>query len=482
MDVLEIQQFGADPPVINLRTLTQATLEEWLESSTSSPDQYGKSLTSELRLILGPAPRIRVSPKDLPSIFPNDPEDLLFKKSVPFSRDILEQVIDKFHLPASTAWLLVTNSSHVQKYTMDTNGSPNPRIGFTLRRSTRGIVAVDFKLSISHNPKTGQTYGLLLGCAHLQMAFLVEELKKCSLFAWHPLLLPCLLTSHHQELLGNETQNLWSRLIGIETISGQTGAPAIGAPVIGALRAIRNEGDFLDMIKGILGVVQLTAAWQSHANGVILSIEVIKDGLFWIKDITPGSRKTAIDAVTQTLVEYLQLLSHMSKVMMGDLQYINSRGQAQTGAIYNLLAKQDNQFSQQIAAQSLDLSEDSRQIAAASKRDSSAMKGIAILTMVFLPGSYISALFAVPVFNFSSDSRVPQLKRTFWLYWAVTAPLTIVVLIAYLSYAALIKRKHHHEDRKVKDRATGNPTSGSRMPLEKYDTSLTVRHQTMFPI
>jgi hypothetical protein len=58
--------------------------------------------------------------------------------------------------------------------------------------------------------------------------------------------------------------------------------------------------------------------------------------------------------------------------------------------IYNLLAKQDNELSQQIASQSRDLTDDSRQIAAASKRDSSAMKGIAILTMVFLPGSYIS--------------------------------------------------------------------------------------------
>lgn len=36
------------------------------------------------------------------------------------------------------------------------------------------------------------------------------------------------------------------------------------------------------------------------------------------------------------------------------------------------------------------LAADSREIAAASKRDSSAMKGIAFLTMVFLPGTYIA--------------------------------------------------------------------------------------------
>lgn len=58
--------------------------------------------------------------------------------------------------------------------------------------------------------------------------------------------------------------------------------------------------------------------------------------------------------------------------------------------IYNLLAKQDNQINQHIAVQSLNLAESSRHIATAAKRDSSTMKAIAALTMVFLPGTYIS--------------------------------------------------------------------------------------------
>jgi hypothetical protein len=58
--------------------------------------------------------------------------------------------------------------------------------------------------------------------------------------------------------------------------------------------------------------------------------------------------------------------------------------------IYDVLAKQDNQANQQIAVQSLDLAESSRHIGAGAKRDSSAMKAIAALAMVFLPGTYIS--------------------------------------------------------------------------------------------
>lgn len=87
-------------------------------------------------------------------------------------------------------------------------------------------------------------------------------------------------------------------------------------------------------------MVQLTAAWQSHANSVILAIEAIESSLASVKEITPTSKKPAIDAISAPLVEYLQLFKQKTKVMIGDLQYINSRGQAQTGAVSLLLRSQ----------------------------------------------------------------------------------------------------------------------------------------------
>ena len=58
--------------------------------------------------------------------------------------------------------------------------------------------------------------------------------------------------------------------------------------------------------------------------------------------------------------------------------------------LYNYIAKND-------AQSTLDISTNSRQIAAASRRDSSAMKGIALLTMVFLPGTYAAVSLLMPI-------------------------------------------------------------------------------------
>lgn len=194
-----------------------------------------------------------------------------------------------------------------------------------MRRSTRGIVAFNIKLSISHEPKTGRTRGILLGCSAAQISFIVEQIKMSSLFAGHPLFLPCLLTSCQQEVLSDQTEKLWKQLGQVETISGQTGAPFMNnfkkAPATGS-----NQ-------KSILGVVQLAAAWESHTNALLLAAEVIKDELSRVKELSPDSRKSEVDGVTKMLAEYMALTIHKSKVMLWDLQYFNTRAQAQTSAV-----------------------------------------------------------------------------------------------------------------------------------------------------
>jgi hypothetical protein len=194
-----------------------------------------------------------------------------------------------------------------------------------MRRSSRGIVATNFKLSLSHNPRNGQTCGLLLGCSNLQTSFIVNQIQTCQRFAWHPLLLPTLLTSNIHQVLDQQTEDLWERLIRAETNSGQTGAPAINI--------LPEENDFDRIIKDVLGVIQLAAAWESKTNALLLGIESIKDGFGHVNSRTPSSRLKSVDAVEDMLTEYLDMVAHKSKLMLWDLQYVNKRGQAQMTAV-----------------------------------------------------------------------------------------------------------------------------------------------------
>jgi len=60
------------------------------------------------------------------------------------------------------------------------------------------------------------------------------------------------------------------------------------------------------------------------------------------------------------------------------------------------------------------------------------MKSIALLTMIVLPGTFISTLFAVPLFNWDAESWSGVAKSRFWFYWAITLPLTILTLVIWI--------------------------------------------------
>ena len=77
------------------------------------------------------------------------------------------------------------------------------------------------------------------------------------------------------------------------------------------------------------------------------------------------------------------------------------------------------------------------------------MKTIAFMTMLFLPGTFFAALFALPFFKWD-EKNVAQKK--FWVYWAFTLPVTALVfilwnvLINWTKYREKYKNGRSHVD------------------------------------
>ena len=94
--------------------------------------------------------------------------------------------------------------------------------------------------------------------------------------------------------------------------------------------------------------------------------------------------------------------------------------------VFNLVTQQD--------------SETNTSIARASRDDSSAMKIIAALTMIFLPATAVSGFFGM-VF-FSNQNGEVVVTRDLWLFIATTIPITIILIMIWriwLSWPELIK-------------------------------------------
>jgi Mg2+ and Co2+ transporter CorA len=92
--------------------------------------------------------------------------------------------------------------------------------------------------------------------------------------------------------------------------------------------------------------------------------------------------------------------------------------------VYNFMAQKNAEVNIAIARASTTIADESR-------RDAASMKTISILGMIFLPGAYIAAVFAMPVFDWDAAGNGPVTKKGFKLYWAVTIPVTLAVLMVW---------------------------------------------------
>lgn len=79
-------------------------------------------------------------------------------------------------------------------------------------------------------------------------------------------------------------------------------------------------------------------------------------------------------------------------------------------------------------------------MAVASSRDSSSMKALAVITAVFLPGEFMSSLFGMGIFNWQGDGDSSSggddavVGYDFWVYWAITIPVTILILVLWRAW------------------------------------------------
>ncbi|KAJ3476728.1 hypothetical protein NLG97_g9030 [Lecanicillium saksenae] len=154
------------------------------------------------------------------------------------------------------------------------------------------------------------------------------------------------------------------------------------------------------------------------------------------------------------LRHHVAVLENRLEMQMLDTRYTMKRVDIQINAIFNMMTQEDT-------LNGIELAKSTHQIAHASYRDSSSMKTLAIVTMFFLPGSFVSALFSMPMFKWDkvdADSRsigvglLPQ----FSLYWAITLPLTVVTFVLYFMWLWQLKRERDQGFDRVSRKSVDN--------------------------
>ena len=75
-------------------------------------------------------------------------------------------------------------------------------------------------------------------------------------------------------------------------------------------------------------------------------------------------------------------------------------------------------------------------ISKAARSDGAAMRAVAVITLLFLPSTFVSTIFSMTFFSFSpggpGERQSWVVSDKIWIYWLFTVPLTIVALLTWL--------------------------------------------------
>ncbi|KAL6898292.1 hypothetical protein GGI43DRAFT_408833 [Trichoderma evansii] len=63
--------------------------------------------------------------------------------------------------------------------------------------------------------------------------------------------------------------------------------------------------------------------------------------------------------------------------------------------------------------------------------ESSATRSISLIGLLFLPAAFVASLFSTSFFNFDAPTGIWGLSDKFWIYWAVTIPVTAITIFLW---------------------------------------------------
>ena len=316
-------------------------------------------------------------------------------------------------------------------------------------------------LSLSYDVESGTTTGLLYGTGidHLRIDQcpqnhqqqgrcpidrLVRSIES-AIEGWdHPLLLPCLFLSEHLESI-NAFCTKGKVLTETVEIEQHLGVTKVGQSTYLQRQAMRaNVSEFDDQYKAQNSGSIYLASLESPRNltrketeSLTVRINTQSTRVVFTAR-SPEWNLACAHFILKTLEEISlhlhashrkgqeeckQLLEHnitLAEAAASNIAVIKERMALQLNVLYNFVAQLDNQTSAELAA--------------SASRDSTSMKILAFISALFLPGSFVSAMFSMDLFDWNQQDEGEVLSKKFWIYWAVAVPLTALTVLGWAAW------------------------------------------------
>lgn len=323
---------------------------------------------------------------------------------------------------------------------------------------TERCACLIFEVAWAYSPRSGAVCGFMwIGSPSTSPPVyavwarrLLDDLQSHRRYASHPMLLG--LLAHWQGFLAIRDM-FGPTLLDIEAVMQATGfwynvdwntaKPVITEQELGDYSArvtgmAINIGTICDDLSGLRELAEFTIAECSR-----MELECAKD------DGSPPTKDQLMLAEASRYIrQHAISRARLTGQLLTQAKSWEHKSVLVVQGLFSLITQRDQN-------QNLRIANDTQILAQESKRDSTAMKAIAIVTMFFLPGTFLSSLFAIPVFDWDAARGNEVVNRRLWVYFAITIPTTFLVVSLYLLWE---KYAMHLYDNKIKQRDNPAPS------------------------
>lgn len=289
-----------------------------------------------------------------------------------------------------------------------------------------------WELMLSHNVNNGVTNGYAKGTSSSDLVECIKHLKACALQVGHPMLLPIIIFSHDvsfkTDIKQRDARDWLRRLEHAVSMRSE----------IEEREGYVKEGVVdLDAVNRDLVECHSQVLWK-RPKAYLEILAAIEKAMARFYEKLPEERKDeTMRALQSSMVArmdfYRVKLQGIESYAYTTLQRLD----IQRSALYNIIAQKESKLNFQMAGEQ-------RKLAHAAKRDSAAMKTISLLGAIFFPGAYLASVFSMTFFNFQNGESA--VSNQFWIYWAVTIPITAVIVAVWYVWEKRREARYDKED------------------------------------
>ncbi|KAK3375181.1 hypothetical protein B0H63DRAFT_269835 [Podospora didyma] len=353
-----------------------------------------------------------------------------------------------------------------------------------------------WELMLSHSFRDGITTGFAKGTASSDMVESIKHLKCCAGQTMHPLLLPIIILSHDLSAKNDQKQR-----DAREWLRNLEHAVSMRNEVLEEeSRYIKEEMVDLDQINRDLVECHSQVLWKRPQayQEIIRTIHLAMES-FWDRakdDPVYGGPTGEVSKIHRSMVARLDFYIAKLKGIENYAHTTLERLSIQRAALYNIIAQKESKLGLQMAGEQ-------RRLAHASKRDSTSMKTLSLLGAIFLPATYLASVFSMTFFNFQNglsdsggsssgggqsvsssslnsttsssstpdqqDAALPVVAPTLWVYFAISIPLTLLIVLTWRWWDRRRENRYAKEDADIE------------LGIEKMEAQImaTMRKRTM---